>query len=402
MMKYYSITTLSVFIVSPLLSLPLIIYGIYQQYKSSALFYALFIGLMAYLTAPVSDLYRHTLDYFSFDYMSWRSFKTFLDKDFLIQSLSFFFCKHNIPYDYVRLILLIVQQYIFVTLFFKLSDYRSYGKGKKEVFSRFVIWFLFSNFIVATLGVRFPLATSFYVLGCYYFLQANKPLKAIACFLLTVTIHFSMAYFIVALFALYKIPFKRRSVVICLIILSFIISQIVIKRLEVFFIAQGAYGADYLGDGQWGSGYKDVVSFKGLVYGYIMLCCSIPYYIYFYKTYDSQNKWCRWMAGALIMVAMFSSLETISSRVRPLFASLAMLYLLMMEAKGYVMSNRLKRLFLFFAIVAFLSNAYTNRTTIAHSRYLRMAEPVPLILSDYYTKAWIFTNVDGDGTIINK
>ena len=122
-------------------------------------------------------------------------------------------------------------------------------------------------------------------------------------------------------------------------------------------------------------------------------------YIYFYKSYDSQNRWCRWMSGALILIAMSFSLETVSSRVRPLFGALSMAYLLAMESKGKIMSDKLRRAFVFFACIAFMSNLYTNRETIIHSRYLRIAEPVPLLLSDHYTKYWVFTNVANDGSI---
>lgn len=72
---------------------------------------------------------------------------------------------------------------------------------------------------------------------------------------------------------------------------------------------------------------------------------------------------------------------------------------LAMESKGKIMSDKLRRAFVFFACIAFMSNLYTNRETIIHSRYLRIAEPVPLLLSDHYTKYWVFTNVANDGSI---
>lgn len=92
-MKYYSVVTFSLFLISPLFSLPLILYGVYHRYKSSILFFALFVGLMGYLTPPVSDLYRHTIDYYSYEFLSWKAFRGTLERDFVTQTLSYVFAK---------------------------------------------------------------------------------------------------------------------------------------------------------------------------------------------------------------------------------------------------------------------------------------------------------------------
>lgn len=398
-MKYYSVVTFSLFLISPLFSLPLILYGVYHRYKSSILFFALFVGLMGYLTPPVSDLYRHTIDYYSYEFLSWKAFRGTLERDFVTQTLSYVFCKNSIPYDFIRFLYLTIQFYVSLWVFYKVSNANVYKRGKRDLFLRFLIWILFSNFIVSALGVRFPLASSFYVLGCYYLLHKRNMKKAIFFFGISMCVHFSMCYFIILLFVIYKIPFKKRSAVLCMIMVSLIISEVVIKNLESYFISQDLYGGAYWGNGIWGTGFKEQASLKGVIYSYIMQACMIPYYIYFYKSYDSQNRWCRWMSGALILIVMSFSLETVSSRVRPLFGALSMAYLLAMESKGKIMSDKLRRAFVFFACIAFMSNLYTNRETIIHSRYLRIAEPVPLLLSDHYTKYWVFTNVANDGSI---
>ena len=61
--KNYLLLTGFVFLLSPLLSLPLIFYGIYHRKRGSFLMLALFMGVMGWLLAPMHALYRKTLTF---------------------------------------------------------------------------------------------------------------------------------------------------------------------------------------------------------------------------------------------------------------------------------------------------------------------------------------------------
>ena len=80
-----SLKTFLIFCMSPFFALPLVIWGIYRRHQASFIYLAFFMGLMAYLTPPVGDLYRHTMNYFNYQNTDFSHFINSLRGDIGIE-----------------------------------------------------------------------------------------------------------------------------------------------------------------------------------------------------------------------------------------------------------------------------------------------------------------------------
>ena len=67
---------LFLFLISPLLSFPFILVGMYERRKASFVYFSLFMGLFSFLTYPASDLFRHFENYYYYKleniYLNWK------------------------------------------------------------------------------------------------------------------------------------------------------------------------------------------------------------------------------------------------------------------------------------------------------------------------------------------
>ena len=100
--RLYTVTVATLFLLSPLLALPYILLGIYRQERSAYFFFALFLGFLAWLQVPLSDLFRHSLNIyhyldkpFSYAYVNKQS------ADYFIPIVNWILVNGNIPYQYL-------------------------------------------------------------------------------------------------------------------------------------------------------------------------------------------------------------------------------------------------------------------------------------------------------------
>ena len=156
--RLYTVTVATLFLLSPLLALPYILLGIYRQERSAYFFFALFLGFLAWLQVPLSDLFRHSLNIyhyldkpFSYAYVNKQS------ADYFIPIVNWILVNGNIPYQYLRLFS-VTESFFLLTVIFNYmieTSEREYTYG--EVFMRFCIMYLFFEFIMTTSGVRYGL-----------------------------------------------------------------------------------------------------------------------------------------------------------------------------------------------------------------------------------------------------
>lgn len=157
--RLYTVTVATLFLLSPLLALPYILLGIYRQERSAYFFFALFLGFLAWLQVPLSDLFRHSLNIyhyldkpFSYAYVNKQS------ADYFIPIVNWILVNGNIPYQYLRLFS-VTESFFLLTVIFNYmieTSEREYTYG--EVFMRFCIMYLFFEFIMTTSGVRYGFA----------------------------------------------------------------------------------------------------------------------------------------------------------------------------------------------------------------------------------------------------
>lgn len=96
----YGIQVFSLFIISPLLSLIFIVNGMRQNIRTAYFMFALFLSLLAYMLAPISDLASYGYLYYEYQNMSWPQFVTYQlqGEDFIMQITEWLFaqCRNTI------------------------------------------------------------------------------------------------------------------------------------------------------------------------------------------------------------------------------------------------------------------------------------------------------------------
>ena len=105
-----------IFILHPLLCLPLIIIEVYNKRHYALILLGCFMGLCAMLWPPTGDLYRHTMDYF--DYIDKDEFELKLGQfDFILYYLSYVFANLGINFELVRFLFVFLSYMIVFFIF---------------------------------------------------------------------------------------------------------------------------------------------------------------------------------------------------------------------------------------------------------------------------------------------
>lgn len=390
-MNKYRIVTLFTFILSPLLSIPFILRGIYNREKGSAFFMALLVGVFAFLTAPCGDLARHTRIYFMYQDMSFSAFLLTLKGDFIIQTLSFSLAKAGIHYDFLRLFLTTTAFYLLIKIFNFQIEHSSRTYSRSEIWFRFIILALSFDFFTTVLGVRFGFAISLFIYAVHLWLDQGKKGKAIVSALLSCFVHFSMFYFLV--FMLCMSLFKAsRLTFILLIAACLVLSRTVPDQLSAYMETKELQGAGYLGNGQWGTGMQ--YTFNGLMFRYIRELVALPLAFLVFHHSRRAPRWSSLMLSLIALYALTSSFATISGRLIWIFYAMTVFYLLHMERCGVRFSRMTLNAIFCCAILFSGASWYARREVMAVSRYQYALLPVPVALHTHYSKTWISRRLD--------
>lgn len=382
-------------LISPLLSFPFIVYDVYRQRKSAVYMFAFFLGIVAFLTPPVGDLYRHTRDYFAITNISYDTFIQSLKDDMLVQVFAYFLAKNGLGYPLARLIYTIVEISILGCIF---NDLVNDEKNKNKRFSLFVVCICGFNFISAVLGVRSGLAMCFFLFGYHLLYNKRNRIVSVIFLVLAMYTHFFYVPLSVILLLLYYFSFhlsKAKFIFLALITLGIgmmISSFLILKYWDT--------KAGYL-EGQWGTEYLSIASFKGMIYYYITRCWIIPLYVFF--VFNKERTSLRTLIY-IFSLAFLATLgfATISGRILGVLSVLLMFYYLQYYRNCSV---KLARYILLGSVLYFGSNLYTYRNVIffpSNNQYSEMWKPLPLVLQNDYSKEWIYLHINKDGSFKNS
>lgn len=378
-------------LVSPLLSVPAILYGIYHRYKGFLFLWALFMGIVAYLLAPTGDLARNTRNYYLYQGMSCQTFLDSLEHgDFLIQSLSYGFAQIGIPYDFVRLILATAGVYMLLLVFDYQTSHSKRLYSNKEYWLRLWIMMLSFDFIFMVHGVRFGFAICVLVYSMHCYLNLHKTLPALIWGSVTISVHFSMLFILPFILLLMRLKMSKIRLV-AIIILTLLVSHFVVSQFSEFLSSSDSYGAGYIGEGKWGTGFE--YTYRGQIYRYLRLAVAIPYFYLLLKYPHSGGKWSSAMLALVILFAATYSLTTISDRVIWTFYSCGIFYMLHLENNGVRLGRRALHVVFTCALLFSISNIYARRGIISESKYYKLLFPVPMALSDHYSEAWVLNKI---------
>lgn len=191
--------TFILFLLSPILSLPIILKSIYNKKYSGYVFIALFFSVLSYLYIPHWS--NDKMTYFalqqSFVNYSLNDFILYIlaeRSDFIFYLLIFIFSKLGVSFSLTGALITGFTVYMFMWIFRQTLD--NYYLSKNKAFSYFLI-FLFSFSLPMLLsGMRFYLGASFALVGLYFIFIDGKYLKGFIFLFLAIFTHFSLVVYI--------------------------------------------------------------------------------------------------------------------------------------------------------------------------------------------------------------
>ena len=392
-MYYTTIVALGLFCISPLLSLPFILWDVYKQHRSGLVLFVLFLSIMAFLTPPVSDLYRHTRDCFNLANYSFGTFRQTLKDDFVTQCFSYFLQSYHIKYPVARLVYAIIG---FSIKFWIFDDIVRGKYSNKDYFLLFLFVFCCSGFFGFVIGVRFGLAQSIFLMGFYLLYNKHKSICGIYLLAFSSCIHFTFASLSLCVVALRFMKVKMSNKMFFVvgavaIVFGLIITSYFVNR---FFESHNGYL-----EGQWGTDFQ--ASFKGMVLYYLQRFSLIPLFCFFLMNNKKEDSW----NNVIFLFALFGlmtfSLLTISGRILgTLSVFLTFYYLRYNECCG----RKLERLIIGTAIFMFFCSIYSNRSlfTSKISSYTESLKPLPMVLHHDFDRQWTYEHIEPSGDIKAK
>lgn len=393
-LSYNAGITICLFIISPLISLPFILSGIYNKKKSAFLLFSIFLGLLAWLQIPLGDLFRHSMSFFRlYDKPISRIFD-FSDgfHDFIGSLGKWILVNNGFPYEWFRFLSITECFYLQSLIFLWMIKNSNREYSKNEVFNRFIILVLFFELIMTTSGTRYCFAVYNFVYGLHLLLNKKNYFLSVIFFIFSICIHDTLIFFIPICLLLYLLCYKKKNIII-IFILSTLLSLTFLGYLQGYM---GRRSEFYFENGSSIDGNTfEKVTIYGLILSIYMRFLILPFSYISFKEFSYKLKWARMMMVFTIMLLVLISNQVLIFRVAAFMEAIACFVLINIENVKTI-SRRLFRVLLICSLLCTIFNTINYREIILNSRYQYIALPLPYILSTEYDKEWIILHVDNN------
>ena len=349
------------------------------------------MGLVAFLTPPVSDLYRHTNDYFYYQSLPWGNFIETLDSDCLTQIISYLLAHFGINYAFARLTFVTISLSIYFYIFHDILLKQIANRNK--YFLLWVILFAGYNYFELVLGVRYGLATAFFIAAFYFLYIKNNILKSLVFIVLSSLSHYFLFPISILMYLIYFIPISISKR--CFFILSGISLTVGFVLATSFILTYYNQQAVFYIDGEWGEEYASNATFKGLIYYYIKRLWILPLFYFFIRETCNYGKIRNLIYILFLIFISIISLATISGRLITIISILLVFYFIL---NYRVQTKSTVNIILISSLLFFSANIYTNRFVLDNNPYWGLCKPLIFLLdNDIYSKSWVYTNINEDG-----
>lgn len=229
------------FIFSPLLSIPLIIKGIYLQKKISIILFCMMIGIISLGYIPVqSNDKAYYLGLFNLyqDMPPTDFFEYFLSQktDIIFYTILYLTSWFGLPFEYFSFLITFITLYLIFSVLLEQSIINE--PSKKQAFLFFIITLLALSLPDLISGMRNYLAIALAFYGFNLFVNKNKLIYGCIFIFLSVLTHFSSFLYIPILLIYYIF---NRKVIKYLFVISigfiFLPKQYLLESLSVFQIS---------------------------------------------------------------------------------------------------------------------------------------------------------------------
>ncbi len=392
--QYLGFGAAIVFFISPILSLPFILYGIYLQKKSAYFLFACLLGVFAWLQIPLGDLWRHTFiieEYASKDITHIFARK---DSDFIIYTLGWLARRMGISYQIVRLVTICESFFILCLILHYMLNNSQRKYTQSEAFQRFVILFLFYEFIQTVSGTRYGVASYNYIFALHLWFNKRNYKLALLFGCIAAFTHESFLYFVpISVFAI--LVCRSRPMAIAIMVTAFII---VLPFINYFAEYIGRRSEFYFGSGKDMSVAEAGTTIIGFLLFYCCRLLNIPFICLAIKYFKQEFLWAR---ASLVWIAfLFATITNLLLLFRFAFIIqiIGVFMLIQIESK-YRLSKRTINCVLLCGILLTSMNILNYRTYIIQSRYQYAIAPLPIVLCYEYKLPWISEHVNGNSVI---
>lgn len=393
--KGFLLLTSIIFLLSPILSLPLIFYGIYCRKRGSFLMLALFMGVMGWLLAPMHDLYRHTITY---HYYERYPFSTAINPiNLALNGASSFvfwaFSHYGIPFEAMRALVVTIGFYLLCVVFNYMIDHSSHIYSKQGVFLRFIIFLLFFDVFYVIEGIRYGFSMCVYIYALHHLIHLGNKKLFVWLFIFAGCWHLAFFYFGGITWVMYCLKMKRRTYIMfffimlagILLFLSQAASIIGEQRANWYLSGRGDKLAQYSG-----------MTTIGLTVYLLLKFAALPYAVLVFRYYSKEKKWVRMAMGWIFLSLSISFNAVFFYRSWWVFTTMGIFAFL--EIEEYSPFGRRWLSTLLLSSILFCSVATTRfHSYIQYSDYYRLFQPVPYILTQTYDQKWTNYNVKLSG-----
>lgn len=379
----------------PVLSVPFIIYGIYYRKKGSFAALSLLLGVFAFISAPSGDLYRH---YCQYNYFSIRPLSAITWTDISLNGILpylYWSMSHlNISFSYLRFFELSTGFYLLCCIFNYMIDSSEGKYSNNDIFIRFVILFLFFDFLYTTMGVKFGFALCTYLYSMHMIINRKNRIVGCIFFIFTCIWHSSFIFTGSLVYAIYILkPNKNTAIYLCSILA--IILPIIISLIGYFLFGRRF---DFYFSGK----ADDVTSYHAMTtIGFVLYILPkltiIPFALILIKKYNKESRWCRIALGWFMLSIIFITNAVTFYRFWWAFMTIGIFFLLDMEKLSVCFSKyQIRNLFVCGLLFTAL-NMIVYHNEIIYSQYYRSLYPIPLVMSSDYSKTWVYSHIKHDG-----
>lgn len=378
--------TFLVFVSCPILALPLILYGLWNNHKNALGFFILFLCLLAYLFPPTGDLFRYyDLYYKHFAGLSYRDIFDFYIFDFSWYSLLYVLANYNFSFQVSQLISCFIQSMIIVYILRLLNPA---GYKNKHYFYIVVGSLIYDGFWIG-IELRFYVALYIFLLAIVE-INFKRYIIAVLMLIIASLTHLS---FIVFSFIILMIKVFQRIITLKTTIIVSITAFLIISSIGAYLESQGFSKAVYITTrSDW---TNEQSLFLQLMRNWFMFIPGL--YLTFIMLRQEKRNYLNTCSliftGLLIATLPMGDLNT-----RFKYIAFALSWVCFISIYPRVSINQIKRFFIL-SILAFICCSAIYNKSLRRGYYEKLCQPIPItLIEEGYTDDWIQSHIT-DGSI---
>lgn len=365
------------FVLTPVLSLPVLLYNIKRGNKVATSLLAVFFGVIGYLFVPAfsNDKTRYLERYELLRQFSFNDFTSFLSAlarpDFIFDFSLYFFAANNFNIQVLFFLINAFVAYTIVQVGIRLTNVEI----SKEKFYGLIISLLIFSISLPTLfsGVRFYFGAAF-ILWAFQFLLIDKNrIKCILCFTLGVCTHFSLFLFIFPILGVMFFPKGNFRILFSISLIFLLLPKEFLGFLVANLSPSESYNTkaeQYLEGDMIGEGMKNNIA-NVIVFYLRQIWVYIAYaYLFFFKRKHDKNDI---LLSLLYLVIFFVNLTFSVPTVFSRFSAIIKILFAILLIKEAVISKDRKVFFIFLGLylLSFALDIYLLRINLAESLFFR-------------------------------